>query len=142
MSNRATTGRRTLGRSRVSMCGSKGGGSAYDPQVGAAAAQEAATAQQAQNWSQNYYTNTVSPLLAAETAQANTTTSDQNQLFALNMGEATQAQAQYNQYGIPAQDAYYNMVSNYSAPQEQESEAQAAIGDMRTSEASTSGRSA
>lgn len=122
-------------QSRVSSCGSKGGASAYDPQVAAASASEAKTAQEAEQFSQNYYTNTVAPLVTAETAQAQQTTADQNALFNINLPEAKQAAAQYDQYGIPAQDNYYKMVSNYSAPQEQQSEATAALGDMRSSEA-------
>jgi len=137
MSERASNSRRRTKGMRASVCGgSKGGGSSYDPQVGTAAAQEAATAEQAQNFSQNYYTTTVAPLLAAETAQSQTTTADENQLFGLNMSQAQTAANQLNTYGIPAQDSYYNMVSNYSAPAQQQEQAQAALGDMKTAEAS------
>lgn len=139
MSNRAPNGRRNGAPNRVSMCGSKGGGSVYDPQVGAAAQASAANAAQAQKFSQDYFTNTVSPLLAAETAQSKQTTANQNQLFGLNFANAQKQSDQYNTYGLPAQNSYYNMVKNYSSKDEQNTEANAAIGDMRTAEASQAG---
>lgn len=137
MSRPTTNSRNRAPLSRVTRCGSKGGGSQYDPQVGAAAEQSASNARDALQFSQNYYSTTVKPLVEAETARSKQTMVQQDQLFGLNMKQAQNASDQYDTYGKPANTAYYNMVNKYSAPQEQESEAQAAIGDMRTSEAST-----
>lgn len=136
MSNRVSNGKRDVPRRRASQCGSKGGGSQYDPQVGAAAKQSADNAQAAQQWTQDYYTNTISPLVAAETAQAKQTTEQQNQLFGINFDAAKTAKGMYDNYGVPAQKAYYKMVSDYSAPEEQERQATSAIGDLRTANAS------
>ena len=41
----------------------KGVKSDYDPQIGAAMQAAAATGQQAQNWSQNYYSTVITPML-------------------------------------------------------------------------------
>jgi len=138
MSERGSYGRRSA-RSRLSQCGSKGDTSAYDPQVGTAAAQEAATAQQAQNFDQNYETTVVEPALAAETAQANTTAAQQTQLFNIDEPVAAEQATEETQYGLPAATNYYNMVNNYSSADQQQIQAQAALGDMRTSEASNAG---
>lgn len=124
---------------RRSTCGSKGGGSQYDPQVGEAAKQNADNAAQAQQFSQNYYTNTVAPLLAQETAQSKITSDNENKLFGLNYDQAQKAAAIHTQYGLPAAKSYYNMVNNYSSKAEEQRQADSAIGDMRSAEASQAG---
>jgi|GEM_PF-4434984 len=84
-----------------------GGGSQYDPQVGAAAAANAATAAQAQQFSQDFYTQHVLPLLQQSTDAAGQTSSRLNTLYDLNIKSTQDQQARYNSTGIPAEDAYY-----------------------------------
>jgi hypothetical protein len=108
---------------------------AYDPQVGAAAAAQTALAQQAQQWNQDFYTQQVAPSLQAMTEQTKESTAQQNQLFQLNMQQTQQAADRYNTLGIPAENAYYKMVSDYSAPAYQEQQAAASLGDVRTAAA-------
>jgi hypothetical protein len=51
------------------------------------------------------------------------------------MSQATLADERYKKLGIPAEDRYYKMVDDYSAPEEQERQATRALGDMKTAEA-------
>ncbi|MGZ5183615.1 MAG: tail fiber domain-containing protein [Caldimonas sp.] len=121
--------------SRPTQCGSKGNETAYDPQIGQAAQQSAQTAAQTQAWAQNYYDKVITPLLNQESSTAATTEAEQQKLFDINEPIA-QAQAdQYMKYGLPATTDYYNMVKNFSGPQYAEQQAQAALGDQRTAEA-------
>lgn len=85
----------------------KGGGSQYDPQVAQAAQQNAATAARAQQFSEDFYSHHVEPLLQQETDQAGQTNSRLNKLYDLNIQQTQDSQARYNQYGKPAEDAYY-----------------------------------
>jgi hypothetical protein len=89
---------------------------AYDPQVGAAATAQTALAQQAQQWNQDFYNQHVAPSLDAMATQTKESTDQQNQLFALNMAQTQQAADRYNTLGIPAENSYYQMVKDYSAP--------------------------
>lgn len=119
-----------------SVCG--GGGpvqNQYDPQIGAAAQANSDVAQRAQQFSEDYYNNTIAPLLK-QTVDASTAAQGKlGDLYDINIAQAKQAQDQYNQYGIPAQQKYYDMVNQYSAPEEQERQAEAAKGDQSQAEA-------
>lgn len=101
-----------------------------DPAVGTAAQQQAATAQEGLKFSEDYYTNTEKPLVDQMTASAKQTQEQQQQLFGLNFADAQSASKQYNQYGLPAQANYYDMVNNYSSSDYQEQQAQSALGDV------------
>jgi hypothetical protein len=113
----------------------KGNAAAPDPQVAAAAASNASTAQQAENWNENFYNQYVAPSLTSATAASQQNTAQQQQIFNLTQSEAQLQNQRYQQLGIPAEDAYYKMVQDYSAPAKQEEQAQAAIGDARTAQA-------
>jgi len=80
----------------------------------------------------------MTPLIQAMTTQTTQSTQQQGELFNLNFAEAQQANQRYQQYGIPAENAYYNMVKNYSAPSYEEQVAQQAIGDVRAADATQS----
>lgn len=136
MYERSAGGKQRGYRRQSDQCGSKGGSSAYDPQVGEAANQSAATAQQAQQWTENYYNTELTPALNAETQQAATAQAQQTALFNINDQEATAEQGEFNTYGLPAQTNYYNMVDQYSAPAMEQQQAEAALGDQKTAEAS------
>lgn len=123
--------------------------SSYDPQIGAAAEKEAALGQQELNWSQNYYDQYVTPALKqemdiagrsetsqealnqAEMAAMKDNQSNQDQVTAADLAAQKLSMDRYQQYGIPAENNYYDMVNTYSAPQYQEQQAEAAIGDQR-----------
>jgi hypothetical protein len=109
---------------------------AFDPQVGAAAQAQTALAQHAQDWNEQFYNEQVAPVLQQMTKESEVNLGRQGELFDLNMAQAKQAADRYNTLGIPAEDAYYKMVKDYSAPDEQERQARAALGDVRTAAAS------
>lgn len=111
-----------------------GGGTQYDPQIASAANSNAATAAAAEQFAENYQTNEITPLLHQMIASSQQTNSQDQQLFGINMQQLQDSIGRYKQYGIPAENKYYDMVSKYSAPEEQEREAQSALGDMKTAE--------
>ena len=106
----------------------------YDPEVGQAAAANTAVAAKSEQFNEDFYNKYVAPSIDAMAKQTAASTDQQQQLFDLNMAQTKQAADRYNTLGIPAEDAYYKMVKDYSAPAEQERQAQAAIGDVRTGE--------
>jgi hypothetical protein len=114
------------------MCCDGGGGSniSNDPNVGAAAAKQAAVAEKAEAFGEDYYKNTVAPLVGQMTAQSKQSMEQQNQLFDIQYPMAQAQAEQYKTYGLPAQEKYYQMVQQYSAPEEMERQAQAAQGDV------------
>lgn len=106
----------------------------YDPQVGQAAAANSALAQRAQDFSEKFYNDHISPLLQTQAKSVAANTDQQQKLFDLNFKQANEGDARYHQFGIPAEDRYYNMVNQYSAPEEQERQAGLALGDQRVAE--------
>lgn len=110
--------------------GGKGSGSSYDPQIGAATQQTAATAARAVEFQEKYYTDVVAPLLRQQTESAATTTEKLNTLYDLNAEQMRLAADRYQKYGIPAEERYYEMARTYSEPEEMERQAQAAKGDL------------
>mgnify|MGYP006280369167 CR=1 FL=1 len=112
------------------MCCDSGSDITQDPNVGAAQRQQAEVAERQQQFTEKYYMETVRPLIDRMT-KASEQNYDQNQaLFGLQFPQA-QAQAdQYQKYGLPAQEKYYQMVQQYSEPEEYERQAQAAMGDF------------
>ena len=119
--------------------GGKGGGSQYDPQIGQAASQSAATAARAQSFAENYYNNVLTPLIKQQGQVSVESQGKLNNLYDLN---ATQMQNQinaYNKYGIPAEQKYYNMVDQYSEPAEYERQATLAQGNFGQAQANQAG---
>lgn len=114
--------------------GGKGIKSDYDPQLGAATMQAAKTAQQAQNFSQNYYNNVITPLLQQQSQAAITSQGKLNNLYDLNAQQMQQQIGNYNQYGLPATQNFYKMASTYNQPDYQEQQAQLALGDVKQAE--------
>jgi len=115
---------------RRSQCGNKGVKNQYDPQITAAAASSAATAARAQQFAEDYYKNTVAPMNEKMMAASEVTQGKLNTMYDLNAQQMRDASDRYNKYGVPAENKYYDMVSQYSAPQEQERQAQLAKGDL------------
>jgi hypothetical protein len=112
--------------------GGKGVKNQYDPQIGIAAAQNAAVAAKAEAFAEDYYKNTVAPLNAKMQASADVTAGKLNTLYDLNAEQMKSANERYKQYGIPAEQKYYEMASKYSEPEEQERQAMLAKGDLGT----------
>ena len=131
-----TSTRSTRRRAATSECprfacgGGKGGGSSYDPQMGAASARAAETADRAERFSEDYYTNVITPLLRDSTRASNEAQTKLGKLYDINATQTQQANDRYNQYGVPAEDSYYKMAGEYSEPEEFERQAQAAKGDL------------
>jgi hypothetical protein len=107
----------------------------YDPQVGAAAAANTALAERAQSWTEDFYEKHIVPTLESAIRANEENIRQQGQLFDVNMGQVKLQDERYRSRGIPAEDRYYDMVSRFSSPEEQERQATAAIGDVRTAEA-------
>jgi len=112
----------------------KKGANKYDPQVGAAAAKNAEIAEKSMQFSEDYFNKYMAPLINEMTAQSADTRKNENELYASNKKSMDQAQQRYEQYGIPAEDRYFKMVDEYSAPQEEERQAGLAIGDARVAQ--------
>lgn len=112
------------------MCCNSGPKITNDPNVGRAAMRQAEIADRAQRFSEEYYAESVKPLVQDMIKASQQNQSQQQQLFNLQFPLA-QAQAdQYTQYGLPAQERYYQMVQQYSEPEEYERQAQSAMGDV------------
>jgi hypothetical protein len=112
--------------------GSKGVKNQYDPQIGVAAAQNAAVSAKAEAFAEEYYKNTVAPLNEKMQQSADVTAGKLNTLYDLNAEQMRSASERYKQYGIPAEQKYYDMATKYSEPEEQERQAQLAKGDLGT----------
>lgn len=107
----------------------------YDPQVGEAAKANAAIAERSMQFSEDYYNKYVAPLLEQMTAASKDTQANQNELYKQNFQDLQTARDRYTKYGIPAEDRYFNMVNDYSSADEEQKQATAAIGDVRTAAA-------
>jgi hypothetical protein len=117
-----------------SQCKSSGG-KQYDPQVGAAAAANTALAERSQQWTEDFYDKYIAPLMDGELKATEANTRQQGELFEENISQMRTASERYKTLGIPAEEKYYAAVKEFSAPEEQERAAAAAIGDLKTSAA-------
>lgn len=112
------------------MCCGGGPKITNDPNVGKAAMRQAEVAERAQAFSEQYYQESVKPLVDDMIKASQQTQTQQQQLFDLQYPLAQQQAEQYTKYGLPAQQQYYEMVSKYSAPEEYERQASEAMGDV------------
>lgn len=112
-------------------CVSKSSKSQYDPQVGAAAAANVALAEKSQAWTEDFYEKHITPMLEATAKSTAENTRMQGELFDINKRQLDTADERYRRLGIPAEDAYFKMAKDYSAPEEEERQASAALGDQR-----------
>jgi hypothetical protein len=106
----------------------------YDPQVGAAAAANTAVAQKSEQWNEDFYNKYVAPALQQSIEESKVNLDRQGGIYDLNMAQAKLQDERYRTLGIPAEDKYYQMVKDYSGPEEEERQAQAALGDQRTAQ--------
>lgn len=107
----------------------------YDPQIGQAAAQNAQTAAAAQGFSQEFYEKNITPLLQQMVTSSSDTQGKLGRLYDMNYTNAQEANDRYKQFGIPAEQKYYDMVARFSEPDEQNRQAGLALGDVRTAAA-------
>ena len=107
-----------------------------DPQVGAAAMRQANTLDEALAFSKQQYEESGKPLQQQMIAASKQGLEQQNTLYNLNLPQAQAAADQNLKYGLPAQEAYYKMVNDYSAPEYQEQQARMAMGDVANASAS------
>lgn len=114
--------------------GGKGGGTKYDPQIGASAKQAAATAARAQEFSETYYNNVITPLLKQQATASLESQQKMGKLYDINAEQLQLANNRYKQFGIPAEERYYNMVGRFSEPEEIERQATLAKGDFATAQ--------
>lgn len=105
-----------------------------DPRVAAAAEAQVALQQREMDWTESYYEKYITPMLEQQMKLADQAAAQNSELFAINKDNMTLANERYKKYGIPAEDRYYDMVAKYSAPEEEEAQAAAALGDMRVAE--------
>ncbi len=123
------------------VCGGGKGdsGSSYDPQIGKAADQAAATAAKAEQFSETYYNDIITPLLKQQNEASLESQGKLNRLYDINADQTQLASDRYKQYGIPAEQRYYDMVDKYSEPEEMERQATNAKGDFAVAQANQQG---
>ena len=115
--------------------GGKGGGSSYDPQIGQAARQTAETAQAALDWSKQYYADVITPMLKQQTEASVKAQNQMTDIYGTQAEQMRLGAERYKQYGIPAENKYYQMAQQYSEPEEYERQAGLAKGDLETAQA-------
>jgi len=107
-----------------------GGGSSPDPAVGEAAKMNAATAADQLAWTKQYFADVLTPLQQSADERANVSAQQQTEEYEANKRRADLQDQRYQQFGIPAEDRYYRMAADYSAPEEQERQARLAEADV------------
>jgi hypothetical protein len=90
------------------------------------------TAERAQAFTEEYFNTTMKPAVDAQMKQAASSAVRLDEMADLNIAQMKQSMDRYKQYGIPAEEAYYRAVQDYSAPAEQQRQALAAKGDIET----------
>jgi hypothetical protein len=112
----------------------KGSKNKYDPQIGEAAKANVALGERSEAWNKEYFDKYVAPAMTQLVKESDVNIERQGKLFDLSYDQAKLADERYKTLGIPAEDRYYKMVDEYSAPEEQEKQATRALGDMRVAE--------
>lgn len=109
-----------------------GGGKAPppDPNVGIAARENAAIAREQLEFTKQFFRDYLLPQMQSEEARADRAQAQADEQFALNMARERLFDERYRALGIPAEDRYFQMVADYSAPEEEERQARLAIGDV------------
>ena len=115
--------------------GGKGGGSAYDPQIGRAASQTAETAQQALDWSKQYYADVITPMLKQQSEASIKAQTQMGEIYGTQAEQMKLGAERYKEFGIPAENRYYKMAQEYAEPAEYERQAALAKGDLETAQA-------
>lgn len=122
--------------------GGGGGGTTaapQDPAVGEAAKMNAETAKEQLDWTKQYFADVMSPLQKQSQADTHAAELRAEDQYAIDKAQLQQATDRYKTYGIPAEDRYYRMVDQYSAPEEEERQARTAIADVTNADAVANG---
>lgn len=101
-----------------------------DPQVGEAAKMNAETARLGLEFSQDYFNTTLAPLQRAAEERAGRYEAMATDAFNRNSERERLFDERFRALGIPAEDRYFKMVSDFSAPEEQERQARLAQGEV------------
>jgi hypothetical protein len=101
-----------------------------DPQVGEAAKMNAETARLGLEFSQDYFNTTLAPLQRAAEERAGRYETMATDAFNRNSERERLFDERFRALGIPAEDRYFKMVSDFSAPEEQERQARLAQGEV------------
>lgn len=122
-------------REQPSQCGKGGGGGSQasnDPNVGIAARENAEVSRLGLQFNKDFTTRTLVPLLNAQTDNATAATSRAEEQWQQAKDASDMAMGRYKTYGIPAENKYFQLASEYSAPGEEERQAGLARGDIAT----------
>lgn len=106
----------------------------YDPQIGQSAAQMAQTSKEALDWSKQYYADVITPMMQQQNEASLKAQGQMGNLYDLQAQQMQLASDRYKEYGIPAENKYYQMAQQYSEPAEYERQAALAKGDMQTAQ--------
>ncbi|MBX6743580.1 MAG: hypothetical protein IRY87_16215 [Acetobacteraceae bacterium] len=90
----------------------------------------AQTAKEQLEWTKQYFENVLQPLAEREDQRAQQAMEQQTQEYEDNRARALLQDERYRQYGIPAEDRYYQMVNDFSSEAEQERQANLAQADV------------
>lgn len=118
--------------------GSDFGSQQYSDEMGEAARLNAETGKRAQAWSEKFFADYVAPLLEANTDLAYKNEDRMDQLFNLQFDQAKLQDQRFRQFGIPAEDRFFQMADEFSAPEFAEREAALALGDVKTAQTNQS----
>lgn len=88
--------------------------------------------ERAQAFSEEYFNTVLKPSVMQQMEQSARGSAQLEELGGLNIGQMKLAEERYRKFGIPAEEAYYKAVQDYSAPEEQQRQALAAKGDIET----------
>lgn len=99
----------------------------------------AQSAQGAQDFGTSYFNDYLKPQVSAIPGYVQQGVRRTNQISGMQTGIAKELLGQYQKYGIPAEDNYYKMVQNYSAPAEEERQAALGMGDVTQAMSSAQG---
>jgi hypothetical protein len=106
----------------------------YDPQIGEAAKANVALAERSEAWNKDYFDKYVAPAMTQLIKESDVNIDRQGKLFDITYDQAKTQAERFKTLGIPAQDAYIKKLDEYSAPEEQERQAQRAVGDIRVAQ--------
>jgi len=117
------------------ICGGKSVENKYDPQIGQSAAQMAQVSKEALDWSKQYYADVITPMLQQQSEASIKAQGQMGNLYDLQAEQMKLGAERYKEYGIPAENRYYQMARDYSEPAEYERQAGLAKGDLETAQA-------
>lgn len=121
--------------SERSFCGGggssgKGGQNAYSPQISQYAGATSSAGNNAQSFAQNYFNNTISPMVSKNNTQATTSADNMNAVAGQDAQTAGTFSNLANGQGASAINNFYDQASSYDQPAAYENAATQAKGDL------------